>query len=81
MTASEVIEGLREMEARKAHGGRTTLQQRFYRAFPGKRFALSTVKRMITVFNKLSEEERDQYVDEDPEHPWDEIYRRLAKKS
>ena len=81
MSAGEAIEGLGEMEIRKAYGGRTTLQQRFRQAFPGKQFTLSTVKRMIAVFNHLSEEECDHYVDEDPEHSWGEIYARLAKKS
>ena len=80
LSANEAIEGLREMERLRVEDAKMTLQQRFYKAFPGKQFVLSTVKRMIAVFNQISKEEHDQYVDEDPEHSWGEIYTQLAKK-
>ena len=35
MSASEVIEGLTEMESLRVEDGAMTLQQRFYKAFPG----------------------------------------------
>ncbi|CAG7853712.1 SubName: Full=Uncharacterized protein {ECO:0000313/EMBL:CCA75396.1} [Serendipita indica DSM 11827] len=76
MSAGGVITGLKEIERLKGVDVRATLRQRFERVFPEKQFALSTVKRMITAFNCLSEDDIKRYSNQDSERPWSEVYAR-----
>lgn len=78
ISVGAVVTGLKEIKRLKGVDGRATLQQRFERAFPGKQFALSTVKRMIKAFNHLSEDDIERYLNEDSERPWSDVYA-LAK--